>query len=67
MKKEIEMRSDTRRKRPRCVSDIIIRCSKLDVGCSMLNPLIFDMRNAACFLFQIYYDELKQAGIRSEE
>jgi hypothetical protein len=34
---EIKLRSDTRRKRLRCASDIIIRCSTLDVRCSMFN------------------------------
>jgi hypothetical protein len=31
---ETDMRSDTRRKRLGCASDIIIRCSMLDVRCS---------------------------------
>jgi len=37
MKKQLKLRSDTLRKRLRCASGIIIRCSTLDVQCSKFN------------------------------
>jgi hypothetical protein len=41
----IQLRSGTRRKRLRCASDIIIRCSTLDVQCWMFS--LFDVRRSS--------------------